>query len=79
MKKNNQIVFRFADKSGETTEESNPNGALDNIAGICSAEGNVAGLMPHPERSSERILSPNGTEDGLSILRSAIEFAGGEQ
>ncbi|WXG42610.1 MAG: phosphoribosylformylglycinamidine synthase I [Promethearchaeati archaeon SRVP18_Atabeyarchaeia-1] len=79
MKRNNQIVFKYVDKSGETTDESNPNGALDNIAGICNTEGNVAGLMPHPERSSERILSPNGTEDGLSILRSMIEFAGGDQ
>jgi phosphoribosylformylglycinamidine synthase len=77
MKRNNQIVFRYVDKSGETTEESNPNGALDNIAGICNTEGNVAGLMPHPERSSERILSLNDTEDGLSILRSAIESVGG--
>jgi phosphoribosylformylglycinamidine synthase I len=79
MKRNNQIVFKYVDESGETTDESNPNGALDNIAGICNTEGNVAGLMPHPERSSERILSPNGTEDGLSILRSVIEFAGGAQ
>jgi phosphoribosylformylglycinamidine synthase len=79
MKRNNQIVFRYVDKSGETTEESNPNGALDNIAGICNTEGNVAGLMPHPERSSERILSLNDTEDGLSILRSAIESIGGAQ
>jgi phosphoribosylformylglycinamidine synthase I len=77
MKRNNQIIFRYVDKSGEETNESNPNGALDNIAGICNAEGNVAGLMPHPERSSERILSPNDTEDGLSILRSVIEFVGG--
>jgi phosphoribosylformylglycinamidine synthase len=79
MKKNNQIIFRYVDKSGEETDESNPNGALDNIAGICNAEGNVAGLMPHPERSSEHILSPNDTEDGLSILRSVIEFVGGAQ
>ena len=77
MKRNNQIILRYVDKSGEETDESNPNGALDNIAGICNTEGNVAGLMPHPERSSERILSPNDTEDGLSILRSVIECVGG--
>jgi phosphoribosylformylglycinamidine synthase I len=79
MKRNNQIIFRYVDKSGEVTEESNPNGSMDNIAGVCNPDGNVAGLMPHPERSSEKILSPTMTEDGLSILRSVIEFAGGVQ
>ena len=77
MKRNNQIVFRYVDKSGEITDESNPNGSLENIAGICNPEGNVAGLMPHPERSSEKILSPSGAEDGLSVLRSVIDFVGG--
>jgi phosphoribosylformylglycinamidine synthase I len=77
MKRNNQIVFRYVSKSGEVTEDSNPNGSKDNIAGICNPEGNVAGLMPHPERSSEKILSPSGAEDGLSILRSVAEFIGG--
>jgi phosphoribosylformylglycinamidine synthase len=79
MKRNNQVIFRYVDKSGEVTEESNPNGSMDNIAGVCNPDGNVAGLMPHPERSSEKILSPTVTEDGLSILRSVIEFAGGVQ
>jgi len=79
LKKNNQIVFRYTDTSGELTEESNPNGSLDNIAGVCNSEGNVAGLMPHPERSSEAILSPDKTEGGLSILRSVIDYAGGAQ
>jgi phosphoribosylformylglycinamidine synthase len=79
MKRNNQIIFRYVDKSGEVTEESNPNGSMDSIAGVCNPDGNVAGLMPHPERSSEKILSPTVTEDGLSILRSVIEFAGGVQ
>jgi phosphoribosylformylglycinamidine synthase len=77
MKRNNQIVFRYVDKSGEITDESNPNGSLENIAGICNPEGNVAGLMPHPERSSEKILSPTRAEDGLSVLRSVIDFVGG--
>jgi phosphoribosylformylglycinamidine synthase I len=79
MKRNNQIIFRYVDKSGEVTEESNPNGSMDNIAGVCNPDGNVAGLMPHPERSSEKILSPTLTEDGLSILRSVIDFVGGVQ
>jgi phosphoribosylformylglycinamidine synthase I len=77
MKKNNQIVFRYVDKSGELTNESNPNGSLDNIAGICNLERNVVGLMPHPERASEKILNPLETEDGLSMLRSVLEYAGG--
>ncbi len=79
MKRNSQIIFRYVEKSGEVTEESNPNGSMDNVAGICNPDGNVAGLMPHPERSSEKILSPTGAEDGLSILRSVIEFVGGVQ
>jgi phosphoribosylformylglycinamidine synthase I len=79
MKRNNQIIFRYVNKSGEVMEESNPNGSMDNIAGVCNPDGNVAGLMPHPERSSEKILSPTVTEDGLSILRSVIEFVGGVQ
>jgi phosphoribosylformylglycinamidine synthase len=77
LKKNNQIVFRYVNKSGETTEESNPNGSLDNIAGVCNFERNIVGLMPHPERTSEKLLSPMGTDDGLSILRSVIEYVGG--
>ncbi len=77
MKRNSQIIFRYVEKSGEVTEESNPNGSMDNVAGICNPDGNVAGLMPHPERSSEKILSPTGAEDGLSILRSVIGFVGG--
>jgi phosphoribosylformylglycinamidine synthase len=77
MKKNNQIVFRYVDKSGEITDESNPNGSLDSIAGVCNLERNVVGLMPHPERTSEKILSPLETDDGLSMLRSVLEYAGG--
>jgi len=77
MKRNNQIVFRYVSKSGEITDDSNPNGSLDDIAGICNPEGNVAGLMPHPERASEKILSPSGAVDGLSIFHSVIDFVGG--
>jgi phosphoribosylformylglycinamidine synthase len=54
---------------GRITEEANPNGSLENIAGICSRERNVVGLMPHPERAAEGIL---GSADGAVVLRSMI-------
>lgn len=65
-----QIVFRYCDAQGEATPVANPNGALDNIAAVCNREGNVLGMMPHPERASERLL---GSEDGLLIFRSMVE------
>lgn len=64
---NDQILFRYCDPSGKITPESNPNGSLNNIAGIINAEGNVLGMMPHPERACELIL---GSEDGLRIFES---------
>ncbi|MEA2103878.1 MAG: phosphoribosylformylglycinamidine synthase subunit PurQ [Candidatus Cloacimonadota bacterium] len=54
---NDQIVFQYCEKSGQVTENSNPNGALMNIAGICNKEGNVLGMMPHPERVSDSEVS----------------------
>ncbi|HJN91942.1 MAG TPA: phosphoribosylformylglycinamidine synthase subunit PurQ [Dehalococcoidia bacterium] len=66
----NQIVFRYCDADGNVSDESNPNGSRDNIAGVINAAGNVLGMMPHPERASEALL---GGEDGLSIWRSMIE------
>ncbi|NJN63237.1 MAG: phosphoribosylformylglycinamidine synthase subunit PurQ [Coleofasciculaceae cyanobacterium RL_1_1] len=66
---NGQVVFRYCDSSGAVTPESNPNGSLDNIAGICNAEGNVVGMMPHPERASDRAL---GSEDGLAMFAEAL-------
>lgn len=71
---NEQVVFRYVNEKGEPTPESNPNGSMDNIAGICNLEGNVVGLMPHPERASEKILSPYSKNDGLLIFKSALEF-----
>jgi phosphoribosylformylglycinamidine synthase len=60
------IVFRY---HGE-----NPNGSLNDVAGICSREGNVVGLMPHPERAGEAVLGgPEGRADGLALLRAAVE------
>ncbi|MCM8786547.1 MAG: phosphoribosylformylglycinamidine synthase subunit PurQ [Candidatus Omnitrophica bacterium] len=71
LKKNNQIVFRYCDKSGEVSKIHNPNGAIDNISGIINKKGNVLGLMPHPERSSEKLLS---STDGLLIFKSIINW-----
>lgn len=61
-----QIVLRYSNVDGDITRDANPNGALDNIAGICDERGNVLGLMPHPERCSESLL---GGTDGLLLLR----------
>lgn len=68
LNENEQIVFRYVDNQGKTSENSNPNGSMDSIAGICSLERNILGLMPHPERASETILSPFSDSDGLGIL-----------
>ena len=74
LEQNNQIVFRYTNESGEITEVDNPNGSLDSIAGVCNLEGNCMGLMPHPERASEAILSPTGTTHGKLFFNSMIEF-----
>ena len=65
-----RIVFRYANAHGEATAEANPNGALDNIAGICNAARNVVGLMPHPERACEPAL---GSRDGLLLFESVVD------
>jgi phosphoribosylformylglycinamidine synthase len=70
LKARNQVVFRYCTEDGRVTPEANPNGALDNIAGITNATGNVLGLMPHPERSAEALL---GNEDGRLILLSLLD------
>ena len=66
---NNQILWRYVSESGQPTELSNPNGSVLNIAGIRNQRGNVAGLMPHPERACEPLL---GSEDGRCIFESLI-------
>ncbi len=71
LKSNNQIVFRYCDENGDITEKVNPNGSLYSIAGICNEKGNVLGMMPHPERCSEKIL---GNEDGRQIFQSIIDY-----
>jgi phosphoribosylformylglycinamidine synthase len=62
-----RIAFRYATPAGEVTAEANPNGSLDNIAGILSEGRNVLGMMPHPDRSSEALL---GSSDGLLLFQS---------
>lgn len=66
---NDQVVFRYCDAKGQTTEEANFNGSIDNIAGICNTGRNVLGMMPHPERAVESIL---GSEDGKKIFESVL-------
>jgi phosphoribosylformylglycinamidine synthase I len=67
LEKNNQVVFRYVDRNGNDTPEANPNGSINNIAGIINKEQNVMGLMPHPERACEAML---GSADGLKIFES---------
>jgi phosphoribosylformylglycinamidine synthase len=67
LKANNQILWQYCDANGTLTDKSNPNGSLQNIAGICNERRNVAGLMPHPERASELVL---GSDDGRLIFES---------
>ncbi len=65
LEKNNQIIFQYCDELGNITEESNPNGSVRNIAGVCNKNKNVFGMMPHPERASSPDL---GNTDGQQIL-----------
>ncbi len=76
LKRTQRVAFRYATASGEVTPAANPNGSLDNIAGVLNEGRNVLGMMPHPDRSSERLL---GSKDGLrlfdALVRSAIAVA----
>ena len=65
-----RVLFRYCDPSGEPTQEANPNGSANNIAGIISEAGNVLGMMPHPERSCEPLL---GSSDGNLIFQAIID------
>jgi phosphoribosylformylglycinamidine synthase subunit PurQ / glutaminase len=71
-----QVLFRYVRDDGtpatDPDEPANPNGSLRAIAGVCNAAGNVAGLMPHPERMAEEIL---GTDDGMQLIRSLVASA----
>jgi phosphoribosylformylglycinamidine synthase subunit PurQ / glutaminase len=72
LQEQNRIVFRYCALDGKITAEANPNGSLDNIAGICSEGRNVLGMMPHPERASEAVM---GMTDGVKILKSLVNAA----
>ena len=65
-----QVFFRYCDEFGNITSESNPNGSMNNIAGVCNAERNVFGMMPHPERAADPIL---GNQDGVAIFESILK------
>ncbi|NTW52934.1 MAG: phosphoribosylformylglycinamidine synthase subunit PurQ [Chlorobiaceae bacterium] len=71
---NNQVVFRYSDEEGVESVEANFNGSLGNIAGITNRQGNVLGLMPHPERASEQLL---GSEDGRRLFESLFRHVTG--
>ncbi|GAA4405528.1 phosphoribosylformylglycinamidine synthase subunit PurQ [Nibrella viscosa] len=66
---NDQILFRYCDENGNITDETNCNGSLENIAGVCNEQGNVFGMMPHPERASDPML---GNTDGKLILEQLL-------
>lgn len=66
---NGQVLFRYCDENGQFTADANPNGALRNIAGICNAQRNVFGMMPHPERACSEIL---GNTDGRQIIETML-------
>ena len=70
LEKNRQVIFRYTDAAGVATENANPNGSLNNIAGLCNEARNVVGLMPHPERACELGL---GSADGLILFESVVK------
>lgn len=71
MRQNGQILFRYCNEHGEITSEANPNGSVENIAGVCNASKNVFGMMPHPERAADDEL---GNTDGRLIFESMISI-----
>ena len=66
-----QVLWRYANANAQTTDDANPNGSVESIAGICNQQGNVAGLMPHPERASEGLL---GSADGRLVFESVVHW-----
>lgn len=71
LENNNQILFRYSTEEGEVSEEVNPNGSINNIAGICNENRNVFGMMPHPERAADEELS---NVDGRAMFESILEY-----
>ena len=70
MRQNDQILFRYCDKDGNVNSDNNPNGSVENIAGVCNKNKNVYGMMPHPERASDENI---GNTDGRDIMESMIK------
>lgn len=66
---NHQVVFRYCTATGDVTPDSNPNGSVDNIAGICNPAGNILGMMPHPERAADAMLH---NTDGMGLFQSVV-------
>ena len=73
LEKSRQVIFRYATDAGAVSPEANPNGSINNIAGLCSGKRNVVGLMPHPERACELAV---GSIDGLVLLESVVNSVG---
>jgi phosphoribosylformylglycinamidine synthase len=73
IEEHDRVILRYSDERGAVTEAANPNGSIAGIAGIINEQGNVAGMMPHPERAVEDLL---GSADGVLILRSIVERLG---
>ena len=71
LEKNNQIIFKYCDKNGNISDDSNPHGSLANIAGICNKNKNVFGMMPHPERAADPLLS---NVDGVNLFKSILNY-----
>jgi phosphoribosylformylglycinamidine synthase len=74
LEENRQVVFRYTTETGQVTQAANPNGSVNNIAGLCNEARNVVGLMPHPERACELAV---GSADGLVLFESVIKFVMG--
>ena len=69
LKKENLIAFKYCDEKGNITEESNPNGSLENIAGIYNSNKNILGMMPHPERMVDKFIT---NTDGMNLFSSLL-------
>ncbi|MCI0796021.1 MAG: phosphoribosylformylglycinamidine synthase subunit PurQ, partial [Chloroflexi bacterium] len=74
LERDSRVAFRYCGPDGEVAAEFNPNGSMNNIAGITNARGNVLGMMPHPERCCDELL---GGVDGVAIFQSMAEWASG--
>ncbi|HWY34463.1 MAG TPA: phosphoribosylformylglycinamidine synthase I, partial [Nitrosopumilaceae archaeon] len=69
LNKNDQVLFRYCDENGNITPDANPNGSVENIAGVCNAGKNIFGMMPHPERAADKELF---NEDGKFLFESIL-------